>query len=59
VRNEKVLQRKNRKRNILQKISRKTANWIGHILCRKCLLKHVIEGKIEGRIEVTEERKKT
>jgi hypothetical protein len=24
------------------------ANWIGH-----CLLKHVIEGKLEGRIEVT------
>ena len=25
---------------------------IGHILCRNCLLKHVIEGKIEGRVEV-------
>jgi hypothetical protein len=22
-------------------------------LCRNCLLKHIIEGKIEGRIEVT------
>jgi len=29
------------------------ANWIGHILCRNCLLKQVIEGKIEGRLEVT------
>ena len=29
------------------------ANWIGYILHRKCLLKHIIEGKIEGRIEVT------
>jgi hypothetical protein len=29
---------------------------IGHILLRKCLLKHVIEGKIEGRIEVTGRR---
>jgi len=29
---------------------------IGHILCRKRLLKHVIEGKIEGRIEVTRRR---
>jgi hypothetical protein len=28
------------------------ANWICHILCRNCLLKHVIEGKMEGRIEV-------
>jgi len=29
-------------------------NWIGHILCRNCLLKHVTEGKKRGRIEVTE-----
>jgi hypothetical protein len=29
------------------------AVWIGQILCRNCLLKHVIEGKIEGRREVT------
>jgi hypothetical protein len=29
------------------------ANWIGHILNRNCLLKHVIEGKIEKRLEVT------
>jgi tRNA pseudouridine-54 N-methylase len=29
------------------------ANWIGHILRRNCLLKHVIEGKIERNIEVT------
>ena len=28
-------------------------NWIGHILRGNCLLKHVIEGKIEERIEVT------
>jgi len=32
------------------------ANWIAHILCRNCLLKHVTGGKIEGRIEVTERR---
>ena len=24
------------------------ANWIGHVLCRNCLPKHVIEGKIRG-----------
>jgi len=24
------------------------ANWIAHILRRNCLLKHLIEGKIEG-----------
>ena len=29
---------------------------IGHVLRRNCILKHVIEGKIEGRIEVAEIR---
>jgi hypothetical protein len=28
------------------------ANWIGHILYRNCLLKHVIQGKAEGRMKV-------
>ena len=28
------------------------SNWIGHIMLRKCLIEHIIEGKIEGRIEV-------
>jgi hypothetical protein len=32
------------------------ADWIGHLLRRNCLLKHVTEGKIEGRIEVTGRR---
>jgi hypothetical protein len=40
-------------RNILQTIKRRKANWIGHILRRTCLLKHVTGGKIKGRIEVT------
>jgi hypothetical protein len=30
----------------------RNANWIGLILRRNCLLKQVIEGKIEGRIDV-------
>jgi len=51
VRNE-VLQRVEGERNMLQTIQRREANWIGHILLRNCLLKHVIEGKIEGRIKV-------
>jgi hypothetical protein len=29
------------------------ANWIGHFLSREFLLKHMIEGKREGRIRVT------
>jgi hypothetical protein len=32
------------------------SHWIGHILRRNCLLKEVIEGKINGRIEVTRRR---
>jgi hypothetical protein len=39
-------------RNILHTIKRRKANWICHILRRNCLLKHVIEGKLEGRIEM-------
>jgi len=35
---------------------RRKANRIGHILRRNCLLKHIIGGKIEGRVEVTERR---
>jgi hypothetical protein len=34
------------------------ANWIGHIFGRNYLLKHVIEGKIEGRSD-GKTRKKT
>ena len=49
VRNE-VLQRVDRERNIVHTIKRRKTNWIGHILRRDCLLKHVIGGKIEGRI---------
>ena len=44
-----VLQRVEDKGNIVQ---RRNAN----IYSRNCLLKHTIEGKIEGRVEVTERR---
>ncbi|PNF33748.1 hypothetical protein B7P43_G11228, partial [Cryptotermes secundus] len=56
VRNEEVLIRVSEQRNILHEIRRWKANCIGHILCCKCLLKEVIEGKIEGQIEVTRRR---
>jgi hypothetical protein len=36
--------------------NRRKANWIGHIVRRNCLLKHVIEGQLEGRIEMTRRR---
>jgi hypothetical protein len=35
---------------------RRKAEGIGHTLRRNCLLKHVNEGKTEGRIEVTGRR---
>jgi len=53
VRNEEVLLRVNEQRNILHEIGKRKANWIGHILCRNCILKQVIEGKIKGEMEVT------
>jgi hypothetical protein len=48
VRNEEILLRVKEQRNILHEISKWMANWIGHILCRNCLLQQVIEGKIKG-----------
>jgi hypothetical protein len=53
VRNEEVLPRVKEQRNILHEIRKRKANWIGHILRRKCLLQRVIEGKIKGGIEAT------
>jgi hypothetical protein len=52
----KVSQRVKEERNILHTIKRRMVNWIGHILRRNCLIKHVIEGMIEGRVEVTGRR---
>jgi len=40
-------------RNIRRVVARRKAIWIGHTLRRNCLLKHVTEGKIKGRIAVT------
>ena len=56
MRNEGVLLRVKEQRNILHEISKRKANWIGHILCRNCLLQRVIEGQIKGGIEVTGRR---
>jgi hypothetical protein len=57
VRDEEVLHRVKEERNIQHTVKRIKANWIGHILRGYCLLKHVIEGKIEGRPEVTGRRR--
>jgi hypothetical protein len=37
-------------------ISKRKANWIGHILRRNCLLEQVIKGWIKGTIKVTGRR---
>ena len=56
VRNEEVLLRVKAQSNILREISKRKANWIGHILRGKCLPRQFIEGKINGGIEVTGRR---
>jgi len=56
VRYEEVLLTVKEQRNILHKISKRKANWIGHILHRNCLLQQVIEVKIRRWIKVTGRR---
>jgi hypothetical protein len=58
VRNENVLLTVKEQRNILHDLRKRKANWIGHILRRNCLLQRVIEGKIQGAIEVTGRRRR-
>jgi len=58
VRNDDVLLRVKEQRNILHEIRIRKANWIGHILRRNCLLQRVIEGKIQGGIEVKGRRRR-
>jgi len=60
VRNEEVLLRVKEQRNILHKIRKRKANWIGHFLRRNCFLQRVIEGKItRGDRSDRKTRKKT
>jgi hypothetical protein len=56
VRNEEVLQRVKEERNILPTVKRRKANWIVDSLRRNYILKHIVEGKIEGMVEVTGKR---
>jgi hypothetical protein len=56
VRNEEVLLTVKEQRNILHEISKRKAEWVGHILHRNCPLQQVIDGKIKGRGEVTGRR---
>jgi hypothetical protein len=56
VKNDDVLHTVKEENSILHTIKRRKANWIAYILHGNCLLKHIIEGKIEGRIEMSERR---
>ena len=56
VRNEEVLYGVKEASDVLRTVIRRKANWIGDILRRNCLLKQVVEGKREGRVEVTGRR---
>jgi len=56
VRNGEVLLRVKEQRNILHEMSKRKANWIGHILRGNCLLQRVVERKIKVGIEVTGRR---
>jgi hypothetical protein len=49
---------RNEEKNILYTTKRRKTNWIGYSLLRNCLLKSVIEERIEGSIEVTERRER-
>jgi hypothetical protein len=48
VKNEELLHRIMDKMNFLHTIKQRKASWAGHILCRNCLLRLIIEGKTEG-----------
>jgi phosphatidylserine/phosphatidylglycerophosphate/cardiolipin synthase-like enzyme len=59
---KKYYMRVKEKRNILHTVQRtkerRKANWIGHISRRNCLLKHVVAGKIDGKVEVMGRRRR-
>jgi hypothetical protein len=48
VKNGDVLHRVKEKMNIPHSIQRRKANWNGQILRGNCLLRHIIEGNIDG-----------
>ena len=56
VRNQEVLYRVKEERNILYTVKRRKADWIGHIVSRNWLLKHRVEVKRKGGVEVTGRR---
>jgi hypothetical protein len=58
VKNGVVLHTVKEERHILNRMNGRKANWLGKVLRRNWLLKHVIVGKTEGRSD-GKTRKKT
>ena len=58
MRNEEVLYRDKKERNVVYTIKRWKATWICYFLNWNCLLKHISEAKIGEDIEVTGRRGK-
>ena len=58
VRNKEILRTVKEERNGLHKVQGRKANLIIHILRRNCLVNHVIEGTIEGGVELIERQGK-
>jgi hypothetical protein len=56
VENDEVSLRVKEERNVLHTINKRMVIYLhwshGHIWLRNCLLKHVLAGKVEGRLEV-------
>jgi hypothetical protein len=52
VRNEKSIRKVKEARNTLQTTKKREANWIGHFLRTHCLVRHIVEEKVEGKAEV-------
>jgi hypothetical protein len=53
VRTEEVVHRVLEEKNIVHTVKRRNANFIGYILRRNCLLKHINKENIERSVEVT------
>jgi hypothetical protein len=50
---------KKKSQHIFKTLIGRKVTWIGHVLHRHCLLKHVIEVKIERRIDMIERQEDT
>ena len=58
VSNEEVLMKVGEQRNVLNIISRRKHNWIGHILRHDGLLKAILKGRMEGKAATSERKEK-